>query len=118
MRVIVITSVLLCLSSVHSHAGFMTADQLLTVCESYTRGEGYNNTEERICTGYVMGVHDTAKTYEHLYNVSPLYCEPPRVTSDIMVLVVKRYLLKNPETLKSPASPNVIDAFAEEFPCE
>lgn len=118
MRVIVIAFLVLCLGSAYSQAAFMTAGQLLTVCESYTLGEGYNNTEERICTGYVMAVHDTAKTYEHLQNVSPLYCEPPRVTSDIMVLAVKRFLLKNPEALESPASPKVIDAFVEEFPCE
>ncbi len=118
MRTLAILIALFFLGCVHSDAAFVTAGQLLKVCKSYTLGEGYNNTDERICTGYVMGVHDTAKTYEHLYKVSALYCEPPRVTSDKMVLAVKRYLLKNPEALQSPASPKVIDAFIEAFPCE
>ena len=99
-------------------AAFLTAGQLLSKCESYTAGGEYNNIDERICNGYVMGVHDTAKTYESLFETSPLYCEPARVTSDQMVLAVKRYLLANPEYLNSPASPKIIDAFISSFPCD
>ena len=118
MRNIVVLLILLLSGAAYCEAAFMTAGYLLGVCQNYTEGEEYNNSDERICTGYIMGVHDTAKSYEHLYDVPPLYCEPPRVTSDQMVFAVKRYLQKNPELLQSPAAPKVVDAFVEEFSCK
>ena len=118
MRVFIVLFVLFLSCAGYSEATFVTADHLLSVCKSFTSGDDYNNVDERICAGYVMGVHDTAKSYESLFGASPLYCEPPRVTSDQMVFVVKRYLQSNPELLQSPASPKVIDALAEEFPCD
>lgn len=117
MRAHFVLLVLLLTSSAYCEAAFLTAGDLLNLCKSYTSGEEYNNLGERTCTGYVMAVHDTAKSYENLFVVPPLYCVPPRVTSDRMILIVKRYLQKNPELLQSPASPKVIDAFIEEFPC-
>lgn len=118
MRVFIVFLVLVLANIGYSEAAFVTAGHLLGKCGSYAAGEEYNDIEERICNGYVMGVHDTAKTYESLFNVSPLYCEPPRVTSDQMVLAVKRYLLGHPEFSNSPASPKIIDAFIKAFPCE
>lgn len=118
MRFLVIFFVLFLLNAGSGQAAFLTAGQLLDKCKSYTAGGEYNNVDERICNGYVMAVHDTAKTYESLYEASPLYCEPARITSDQMVLAVKRYLLVNPELLNSPASPKVIDALISSFPCD
>ena len=117
MRIFAVLFVLLFFSFGSSEATFVTAGHLLSLCESYTAGGEYNNIEERTCHGYVMGAHDTAKSYERLFDVSPLYCEPPRVTSDQMVLVVRRYLLENPELLQAPASPKAIDALIRAFPC-
>lgn len=118
MRFFIVLFVLFLSCAGYSEATFLTAGHLLSTCKSFTSGDSYNNVDERICNGYVMGIHDTAKSYESLFGVSPLYCEPPRVTSDQMVLAVKRYLLRNPELLQSPASPKVVDALAEEFPCD
>lgn len=118
MRTLIVLFVLLLSNAGFSEAAFLTAGHLLSQCENYASGEEYNNIDERLCNGYVMGVHDTAKTYESLFNASALYCEPPRVTSDQMVLAVKRYLLRNPEILNSPASPKIIDAFINAFPCD
>lgn len=118
MKFFIALTLLLFATSGYSAAAFLSAGNLLSHCKSYTAGDEYNNIDERVCTGYVMGVHDTAKTYEKLLNVPPLYCEPPRVTSDQMVLAVKRYFLRNPELLNSPASPKVIDAFINAFPCD
>jgi len=117
MRAFAILFVLLFSGFGSSEAAFVTAGHLLNICQSYTAGGEYHNTDERICNGYVMGTHDTAKSYEKLFDVSPLYCEPPRVTSDQMVLVVRKYLLENPELLQAPASPKVIDALIRAFPC-
>lgn len=102
----------------HAKAAFFTAGHLLETCQSYTAGGAYNNNDERLCNAYIMGVHDTAKSYEKFYDVPHLYCEPPRVNSDQMVLVVKKYLLTKPELLNSPAAPKVVDALAEAFPCD
>ena len=118
MKLFIALTLLLFFISDYSAAAFLSASNLLGHCKSFTAGDEYNNIDERVCTGYVMGVHDTAKTYESLFKVPPLYCEPPRVTSDQMVLAVKRYLLGNPEHLNSPASPKVIDAFINAFPCD
>jgi hypothetical protein len=118
MRVFIVLLVLCLASAGYSQATFLTAGHLLSKCKSYSAGDEYNNSDERLCSGYIMGIHDTAKTYENLFNVSPLYCEPPRVTSEQMVLAVRRYFLENPEILSSPASPKIIDAFIREFPCE
>ena len=102
----------------NAHAAFFTAAHLLETCRSYTEGDNYNNNEERLCNAYIMGVHDTAKSYEKLYASGPLYCEPPRVTSDQMVLAVKKFLLSHPELLQSPAAPKVLDAFSGAYPCD
>jgi hypothetical protein len=118
MKVFVVISVIFLTLCGNSEATFLTAGHLLSQCESYSEGGDYNNLDERVCNGYVMGAHDTAKTYEKLFNASPLYCEPPRVTSDQMVLAVKRYFLGHPEFLGSPASPKIIDAFVDAFPCD
>lgn len=118
MRIFIVVFVLFLANPGDSEATFLTAGNLLSKCKSYTAGDEYNNIDERLCNGYVMGVHDAAKTYESLFNVSPLYCEPPRVTSDQMVLAVKRYFLRNPEFLNSPASPKIIDALISGFPCD
>lgn len=117
MRVVVFLVVLFLANVGYCGAAFLTADHLLAKCNSYSAGDEYNNIDESLCNGFVMGVHDTAKTYDSLFKVPPLYCEPPRVTSDQMVLAVKRYLLGNPELLNSPASPKVLDAFINAFPC-
>lgn len=117
MRVFIVLFVLFLMNIGHGEATFLTAGHLLNQCKVYVEGGEYNNSEEPICNGYVMGVHDTAKTYERLFNASPLYCEPPRVTSDQMILAVKRYLLGHPEFLNSPASPKIIDALINAFPC-
>jgi hypothetical protein len=105
------------ISTTNAQAAFFTAGHLLETCQSYTEGGDYNNADERLCNAYIMGVHDTAKSYESLYAGAPLYCEPPRVNSDQMVLAVKRYLLANPEFAHSPAAPKVVDAFTAAFPC-
>jgi len=118
MKTAAVLLVLFLSCAAYCEAAFMTAGHLLNICKSYTSGEEYNNNQERTCAGYVMGVHDTAKSYEKLYEVSPLYCVPPRVSSDRMILTVKRYLQINPDLLPSPASPKVIDAFIKEFPCD
>ena len=118
MRLFIVLFILFLANAGYSEATFLTAGHLLSKCKIYTTGDNYNNTDERLCNGYVMAVHDTAKTYERLFEVSPLYCEPPRVTSDQMVFAVKRYLLGNPELLNSPASPKIIDAFISAFPCD
>lgn len=80
----------LLISFASAHAAFFTAGHLLETCKSYTEGRDYNNADERLCNGYIMGVHDTAKSYESLYEGTALYCEPPRVTSDQMVLAAKK----------------------------
>ena len=118
MRFFIIFFVLFLLNVGSGQAAFLTAGHLLSKCKGYTAGGEYNNVDERICNGYVMGVHDTAKTYESLFKTSPLYCEPARVTSDQMVLAVERYFLVNPELLNSPASPKIIDALISSFPCD
>ena len=102
----------------NAEAAFFTAGHLLETCRTYSEGGDYNNNDERLCNAYIMGVHDTAKSYENLFSSAPLYCEPPRVTSDQMVLTVKKFLLSHPELLLSPAAPKVLDAFAGAYPCD
>ena len=118
MRVLVALLVVSLLSSTYCEATFVTASHLLDKCNSFSAGDEYNNPEERICNGYIMGVHDSARSLEQIFEAAPLYCEPPRVTSDQLVLVVKRYLRANPELLHYSASSTVLDALVRAFPCD
>ena len=118
MRLSICLFLLMLLPVCQAQAAFFTAGHLLETCRSYTEGGDYNNDDERLCNAYIIGVHDTAKSYEKLYTRAPLYCEPPRVTSDHMVLAVRKFLLSHPEFLQSPAAPKVLDALAGAYPCE
>lgn len=118
MRLLAALALFVLAGVVPAEATFVTAAELLSTCRSFTGGTVYNNEEERLCHGYVMGVHDAAQSYKTLRGTAPLYCEPARVTSDEMIFVVKRHLLENPELLQYSASSTVLGAFARGFPCE
>jgi hypothetical protein len=117
MKAFAVLFVLLISGSGYCEGSFVISNHLLNKCQSYIVGAEDNN-DERICLGYIMGVHDTAKSYEKMFDERPLYCEPPRVDADEMVLAVKKYLQANPELLHYSASSTVIDALGHAFPCD
>lgn len=117
MRMMVALIVLILSGSVNCEASFIIANHLLSRCQNFTAGDDYTNDDERICHGYIMGVHDTVKSSERLFEEPALYCEPARVSSEQMVLVVKKFLKVNPELLHYSASSTVVEAFIDAYPC-
>lgn len=116
MKLVAALLVFLLVGSSVAEATFIIADELRSQCRRLVTDRTTTHDTE-ICHGYVMGVHDAAQSHEKLLGSHPLYCEPPRVTSDEMVRIVNRYLLENPELLQYSASSTVLGAFIQAFPC-
>jgi len=91
---------------------FETGSSILETCESEVwYNKGY-------CSGYIIGVSDTADTLA-LWDGSPvLICIPDGVTAGQLWKVVVKYLNENPEKLHFAADSLVLAALEGAFPCE
>ncbi len=70
---------------------------------------GGTEEEFQLFRGYVAGVQDM--------NNGVRMCIPPHVRLSEAVSIVQRYISDNPDALGNPGKQIVIDALAEEYPC-
>jgi hypothetical protein len=109
ISMLVITAGLLSVSSAYSD--YYSGNKLLEYCNP-------NSSKRDICTGYVAGTRGAIDTWKIWENIDSGICVPNEVTLGQSIKVVVKYLETNPDKLHLSASSNVLNAFADAFPCE
>lgn len=90
---------------------YMTADRLLSLCESNSVAD------QNVCVGYVLGVTDAAQMLDSQTDMKR-YCPSKNVTSSQLEKTAVRYMNENRQNLVKPASYYVLVALRRAFPCK
>jgi hypothetical protein len=107
-----IAALLLIGASHGAMAGWESASELLTHCESE------DNMYFGACRGYLEAVEDTYHTASRWQGFETGICMPEGVTVGQLVKVWIKYANENPETLHLTASGGVLNAYTQAFPCD
>ena len=109
ISMLVVTAGLLSVNSAYSD--YYSGNKLLEYCNP-------NSSNRDICTGYVAGTRGALDTWKIWENIDSGICVPKAVSLGQSIKVVVKYLEANPDKLHLSASSNVLNAFADAFPCE
>jgi hypothetical protein len=109
ISILVITVAMLSGNSAFSD--YYSGNKLLEYCNP-------NSSKRDICTGYVAGTRGAIDTWKIWENIDSGICVPKEVTLGQSIKVVVKYLEANLDKLHLSASSNVLNAFADAFPCE
>ena len=80
--------------------------------------QGESWFDKGYCSGYIIGVSDTADTLAVWKGFAESICTPQGVTSGQLQKVVVKHLNEHPEKLHLRASSLVLNVLTEAFPCE
>ena len=109
--IIAVVGIAVMLLSAQSKANFLTGSELLEMCESS------NVSEQNVCAGFVIAIHDYHNTMVYKTTFPPFFCTPDGGRSSQLVKVVTKYLNEHPERLHEAASELAHDALFVTFPC-
>ena len=113
MRLIVFLLALFAFNA-HSAEAFKSGTELQQECSDE---EGY--FMRGACYGYLTAVFDLHSSWVEAKTIEkPQFCKPAGVTLDKLKSILLAYMDANPGELKKTASGNVLNAFAQAFPCE
>ena len=93
-------------------AGFYTAGQILSDCES--DNVGVRND----CISYLAGIVDTTEAWVSYELLPKRFCMPDGTTLSQLKKFYIKYANEHPEDLHRPGSRIAISAFFEAFPCK
>ena len=91
---------------------YVSAAKLLDLCESDSV------TDQGICVGYLMGIHDVTNDYDTAGLMSKYLCKPTGVQSPQLQKVVIKRLNEKPEDLHLTTAGEVALILYEVFPCD
>lgn len=94
--------------------GFSDGHELLEWCDAM-------ETEDiswGLCVGSITAVHDTIMTYQNADAVNIVVCTTMMTTRGDVVKAVISNMRRNPEQLDYALGDVVLEALAEEFPCQ
>ena len=113
MRLLILGLALLTMN-VNAAEAFKTGQELREEC-----GDNSGFFMRGACYGFITAVFDLHSSWVESGVISePQFCKPPKVTLDKLKSVITAYMDANPDDLDKTASGNVLNAFAQAFPCE
>ena len=89
-----------------------TGNTLKDACDSPSQTAGSG-----MCFGYIAGTLDSFREINRLRLEKPWFCEPPDVTGEQIVAMVRKFLADHPEKLHLQAASLISAMMANTFPC-